>query len=210
MHPANVSSASVQRGRRWGVGSHVRVSRALVCILLLFYESVNRQRIVLLSLPPFPSWFHHCLQTDFCIKVAFCFSCVCSHVCVFITFWEKGGKKMLIVTSVLLSLIALCPLSLCSHRVPLHLPPSLWLFYFVFQWTFIAPLNLNPPLSPCTGYSLLPSNFLYAFPYTNCQFSHTRHLYSVAHYDFLLPLASPLCVQLDIIVPLYSVFWIGK
>lgn len=136
---------------------------------------------------------------------------VCARMCVYLSHFEKkGGETMLIVTSVLLSLIALYPLSLCSHRVPLHLPLSLWLFYFVFQWTFIAPLNLNPSLSPCTGYSLLPSNFLYAFPYTNCKFSHTRHLYSVAHYDFLLPLASPLCVQLDIIVPLYSVFWIGK
>lgn len=86
--------------------------------------------------------------------------------------------------------------SLCSHSISLH--PFLG-SYFVFHWTFIALLNLNPPTLSCTAYSLLPSNSLFTPPicsffYTNHQFSLAPLLHSITHCDSLPLLILPLCV----------------
>ncbi len=113
--------------------------------------------------------------------------CVC--VRIFVTFCERGGKgrKMLPVTpstSVThLSSPIIFAQSLHHHQNPFHF---LWLSYFVFQWTFIALLNLNPPLSPCTAYSPLPSDSLFTFPV--CSFLRQSPIFSHSSFIFHHPL----------------------
>lgn len=158
--------------------------------LLLFYKPGNEEKAVFVFCP------HH-FPLDFITVSVLTLAwrqhhlCVC--VCVHLSLFEKnGGKggKMLPVTPSTPVIHLSSPLSLLSHSTPLHFPR---LPYFVFQWTFIALLNLNPPLSPCTAYSPLPSDSLFTFPIsiffnTNHQFSLTPLLYSITHCYCLLPL----------------------